>query len=151
AVRGDVQPPARAGGSGPRAAAGHGRVPVGVRPGRPPGRLPRRGRPRLNAATDVRPRGRTPVSAATNAKAAGPAEPRPVPLQRRRLMPLLRRLPWAVASSSRQLLHVVLIRYFVALVRYLFFASLLRRLRFYNPSGTAVADNTIAHNFGGMA
>lgn len=74
----------------------------------------------------------------------------PVPQLKRDYGALLRRLPAAVVTSCRQMLHIMLVRYLVALVRYAVFVWVLRRLRFFSPSGTAVAEMTIRHNYKGM-
>jgi hypothetical protein len=63
---------------------------------------------------------------------------------------LLRRLPLALALSCRQVLHIVLVRYVVAFCRYALFVWVLRRLRFFTPSGGAVAEMTVKHNYKGM-
>jgi SAM-dependent methyltransferase len=63
---------------------------------------------------------------------------------------LIRRFPHALGSSCRQLMHVVLVRYLIALLRYATFVWLGRRMRVFDPSGGRVAEMTIRHNQRGM-
>lgn len=63
---------------------------------------------------------------------------------------LIRRLPHALGSSGRQVLHIVLVRYLVALLRYVTFAWIGRRMRVFDPSDGRVADMTVRHNQRGM-
>jgi hypothetical protein len=88
----------------------------------------------------------------THRSAAEGEHAAPPPISRRtRFFLLIKRLPWAISTSFRQLLHVLLIRYCVALVRYLYFVQLCRRLRCFTPVTGGVSKNAIAHNLQAMA
>jgi hypothetical protein len=65
---------------------------------------------------------------------------------------LIRRFPDVLRSSSRQIMHIVFVRYLIALLRYATFVWIGRRMRTFDPSGGGqVAKMTVAHNRRAMA
>ena len=61
------------------------------------------------------------------------------------------RVYYSLAKALRELLHVTLIRYFVALARYLLLAVVLRRRKTLTTDSGAIAQHTVSHNLKGLA
>lgn len=64
---------------------------------------------------------------------------------RRRSLPESIKL--AVMRTSKQLLMIDLVRYCVALPRFIYFTKIRRKFRIYNGNKEKISDNTIFHNF----